>query len=104
MKERTVYQCEYCRRMRFTKEAMERHEIECIHNPLSVNCYRCAHAFEGEIYDDTGYPIGRLGACCNYTEDAITERFAHKCGEFVRSETPWYTRRSESEASSHFTN
>ena len=102
MKERIVYQCEHCRKVRFTKTAMERHEVECVHNPLSVNCYRCAHAFEGNVYDHTGYPTGQLGACCNYTEDAIVDRMAHKCSDFVRSETMWYTRRSEDEALQHF--
>lgn len=102
MKERMIFQCEYCRKIRLTKEAMERHEIECIHNPLSINCYRCTHAYEGEVYSSEGYSTRWTGACCNYIEDNIGERMAHKCDEFTRSETPWYMRKGESEASSIF--
>lgn len=98
LKERMVYQCEHCRKIRFTKDGMERHELECVHNPLSINCYRCAHAFEGELYSHSGYPTGKLGPCCNYTEDFIGERMAHKCSEFVRSNASFHTRKSESEA------
>ena len=91
MKECRVYQCEYCRRIRFTKKVMERHEKECVHNPKSVNCYRCKRAYRGEAHDDYDR-IFPDQPCCSYTEDEIVERLADGCEMFERSETMWYTR------------
>ena len=93
MKQKTIYKCDYCKKTRYTVEAMERHEKECVHNPKSVNCYRCAHSYKDNYYDDISTIIG--APMCNYTEDIIDERRADKCSEFVRSDTTFEARKYE---------
>lgn len=93
MKEVKRYKCDFCRVLRATIQGIEKHERQCIHNPESVNCFRCAYAYEGDVYSRDGYPTGKLGPVCTYTEDTIWENMAHKCERYKLSEYPYYIRR-----------
>ncbi len=77
MKEVKRYECDFCRIIRATLKGIETHEKICVHNPNTLNCYRCAYAYEGEIYSYEGYPTGRNGPMCAYSEDLISENMAH---------------------------
>lgn len=92
MKEVKGYKCDYCRTTKATVKSMEKHERQCVHNPNSVNCFRCVYAFAGGIYSFDGFPTGRQGACCAYTEDNIEENIAHKCGQYKLSPEMYYTK------------
>lgn len=94
MKERKVYQCDYCRKIKITAEAMERHEKECLKNPDSVNCYLCELAYKGD-YDFGDDFSAKDTPICYYTEDLITERMAHKCEEYRRSDKTYDYRDEE---------
>lgn len=96
MKQVIRFKCDYCRAIRATTAGMERHEKQCIHNPKSVNCYRCAYAFEGERYSDFGYPM-KDGPCCAYTEESIFENIADRCEHYTLSDTLYYTRLTQPE-------
>lgn len=90
MKEVKRYKCDYCDTLRATIAGMERHERQCVHNPNSINCFRCAYAYEGDIYNDFGYSTGRTGAICAYTEDAIKENTACECKRYRISSQMFY--------------
>lgn len=44
MQIRTVYQCDYCKKIRMTEKGIKRHEKECHRNPKAKNCFSCVHA------------------------------------------------------------
>ena len=43
MKQVIVYQCDYCKRLFYTKKGAEKHEPECAKNPVGINCFNCRH-------------------------------------------------------------
>ncbi|HBS60906.1 MAG TPA: hypothetical protein DEA44_16790 [Firmicutes bacterium] len=92
MKQVTRYKCEYCRTFRATILGIEKHEKECVHNPDSVNCYRCAYAYEGETWDDYGHRHDNVPMCA-YTEDILRENGASECGRYTRTDKMYYQRR-----------
>lgn len=89
------YKCDYCRKLLVDYNRMREHERACIHNPLSVNCYRCNHAYMGE-YDEEytdGYVHTRKDvAMCSISEEMLTKNEAADCGDFMRSDEMYYTR------------
>lgn len=93
MKEVKRYKCAYCRALRATIAAMKKHEKQCICNPNSINCYRCAYAYEADVHSYEGYPTGVLGPHCAYTEDHIRENIAGRCEHYEISDQPYHTRR-----------
>ena len=59
VKDTTVYKCDFCSKKLFVKGAMERHEINCFHNPVNQRpCFSCNHLEKKEtiLYDDS--PMG----------------------------------------------
>jgi hypothetical protein len=97
MKEVRRYKCDYCGKIRATLRGIEKHEYQCIHSPKSVNCYRCAYAFDGERYNDFGYQM-KDGPCCAYTEESIFENIASRCEHYQLSDEPYYARQTCPEA------
>lgn len=54
-----IYHCDFCKKKLFVKSAMERHEINCFHNPVNHRpCFGCIHLEKKEttLYDDS--PMG----------------------------------------------
>lgn len=57
MIERTVYQCEHCKRNRkkprinFNKNDMYKHEYQCWYNPKNKTCFTCIHHDYGNDYN-----------------------------------------------------
>lgn len=43
MKEKKVYQCEYCGRFYFTEKIAKEHEDKCFYNPSTKSCATCKH-------------------------------------------------------------
>ena len=58
MIERTVYQCEHCKKFRrtpkvfFSKERMYRHELSCYYKLEKRSCYTCIHNIHEERYEN----------------------------------------------------
>lgn len=65
---KTVYLCDFCQKKLFIKQAMERHENICPHNPINEHpCYLCKHFEIEEGYNkehriEGGEYLGEYGA------------------------------------------
>ena len=97
MREVKRYHCDYCSTLRATKTSMEKHEAQCIHNPNSVNCFRCECSCLTDWDTDSEYSNSTLKdvPVCAYEEDIITENRASKCHMFRRSGKGNYERTYE---------
>ena len=98
MKEKLMYKCDYCQKLRATVVGMERHEAQCVHNPNGHNCFNCDKAYQGDFYDDYGR-ITHDFPMCAYSQDGIRENWAAKCNEYNRTDS-MYHHRTEKEAES----
>lgn len=97
MREVKRFKCDYCNRVTAKEETIKRHETQCIHNPNSVNCFRCEFAYEGDYHMDE-YRTMDNAPICAYTEEFITENFALKCDTYKRSGEMYYQRNCEETA------
>lgn len=94
------YRCPYCGKLAVHAATIERHEVECMKNPDSKNCYLCEHAREGGWVEDSfGDSEFRANTpCCakheqdldSLRKDGIT---AKNCELYQQAETPYYTRK-----------
>lgn len=63
MIERTVYQCEHCKkhkkkpRFYFNKELTYRHEIKCLYNSKNRTCLTCKHNKYGRYEREIGRQV-----------------------------------------------
>jgi len=94
MKEVKRFKCDYCNRVTAKEETMIRHEPQCVHNPNSVNCFRCEFAFQGDYQIDE-YRNTVNAPICASTEDIINENFASKCDTYKKSDKMYYERNCE---------
>ena len=96
MKKVERYRCDHCGKLLAKEETMKKHEAECIHNPLSINCYRCEFACVDDYeqyndYDDSIHTRHDVPQCA-YLEDVIDDNIASRCSRFRRSDKPNYER------------
>ena len=90
MKERKVFECDYCGKFLKTKWGMRNHEPRCFKNPKGINCYRCCHACIGY---EIGYEMLKAGALkCKYYDRELTYNAAKHCNEFKPSDKLAFTR------------
>jgi hypothetical protein len=94
-KQKTVYQCDFCKKVKAKLETIKKHENICLNNPNGFNCYMCEHAYLGTAYVDDCYggtheykdkPI------CNEQEDFINNNIAETCERYKRSEYIYHAR------------
>lgn len=66
MKERIIYECEFCRsvgnkKRSLSKDRMYRHENECFYNPKNKTCLTCAHNERHFLSENTPFPRYSVG-------------------------------------------
>ena len=97
MREVKRYKCDFCRKLLVDYNRMELHEKTCIHNPESINCYRCTHAYIGDIVEDNGLysQTYKDMAICDITEEMLAKNEAIDCEQFQRAEDMYFNRTGE---------
>ena len=87
MKQVQRFKCDFCNRITARADTMERHEIECVHNPNTVNCFMCEFSCidDYEIDEPWGATTAHDVPQCIYTEDMLHRGDALECEKFVRS-------------------
>lgn len=90
VKEKTVYQCEFCRRNMFVKHAMEKHIEWCYKNPKNkTKCEGCKHLKETEN-EYTGFYFN------GYSESESTRKSkSFKCEKLDKILYPLVVERKE---------
>lgn len=92
------YKCDYCNHITARVETMERHEIECIHNPNTVNCFMCEFSCVDDREDYTPWGGERTikdVPQCAYTYEILQRGDALTCEKFKRSKQNNYYRSFE---------
>lgn len=88
MKQVQRYKCDYCNRVTAKAETMERHEIECLHNPNTINCFMCEFACIDYYEEYTSWGGDRTvkdAPQCAYTNEILQRGDALTCEKFRRS-------------------
>ena len=91
MKEVKRFKCNFCNKTVAKEKTMIKHEPQCVHNPNSVNCFRCEFAYEGDYQMDEYGTMDNV-PICDYTEEFISENLASKCDAYKRSAKMYYER------------
>lgn len=71
----TVYQCDFCSKKLFRKQAMEKHEIKCSSNPANIRaCFDCEFCEKVSImYEPESYSMN--------SESIFKASFSFKCNK-----------------------
>lgn len=89
------FKCDYCNHTTARADTMERHEVECVHNPNTVNCFMCEFSCVDD-YEDYNAWCGTHTVKdvpqCVYTNERLHRGDALKCEKFRRSKDNNYSR------------
>lgn len=51
MKQISVFECDFCRKLYRSRSAITRHEKRCFKNPITKSCITCAHLSDAMLID-----------------------------------------------------